>query len=243
MLLRALALCLMLCAAALGQTPKKAVPLNVTGDTVVVVRKFPVTVTAPAGAHVYTWLYPSTLTAKKSGNTLTVTAGPKGSHRISVSAITVDFDKKVVLEDTGETTLTVGDVPPGPDPGPNPPGPDPKPPQPVGDLRVLIVFERADLAKYSREVQRILTGDKVADTLRAKCGKDDFTGDGKAYNIWDKDTQAKDAPKFWRDALARPRAGVPWIHIFRGDTPVVEKTLPETEAAVIQLINDNAPKE
>lgn len=100
----------------------KAVPLVVAGDTVTVVKSFPCTVTAAPGASFYIWSVPDAVKASGADGVLTVTAAPKGSHKITVISITVDFETKKVVKDAGEVVLNVGDVP-GPGPGPAPTDP------------------------------------------------------------------------------------------------------------------------
>lgn len=119
--MRTFVLLLALVGVAWAAPPKRAVPLKVEGgETVVVVKGFPCTVTAPEGAHVYIWSVPDGVRASKSpaGNVLTVTAAPKGAHRVGVISVTIDFDAKRVVEDSGEVTLNVGDVPAPPGPTP-----------------------------------------------------------------------------------------------------------------------------
>lgn len=109
--------------------PPRAVKLEVTGDTVTVVRSFPVRVTAAPGADIYVWQFPDGVRGEAVDGVLTVTAAPKGTHRVTVTSLTFVFDdaakKWNKVRDTGEATIVVGDVPapPGPGPGPNPPAP------------------------------------------------------------------------------------------------------------------------
>ncbi len=107
----------------------RAVPLDVVGDTVVVVKSLPCRIKAPAGADFYRWKYPAALTVDDfDSEELVITAGAKGSYRILVSTTTINFDPKTgaktTTRDSGETTLNIGDapVPPGPKP-PDPPDP------------------------------------------------------------------------------------------------------------------------
>lgn len=235
-----LLMCVLACAA--FAAPPRAVPLDVSGDTVRVVRSFPVKVTAPAGAGYYAWTVPPSVTYTRAHNVITVTAAPKGSHKITVAAVSgkVGPDKVTVefLVDEGETTLVVGDVP-GPDPGPKPPDP-PVPPAPVGDLRVLEVHEESELPKLTLEQLRIIRGPKFRDVLKSKCGPDKSTADGKAYWMIDKDSDVSRLPKFWQDAMKRPRTELPFLHIFKGETPVYEGPLPTTEAGAIALVLKHA---
>ena len=140
----------LVCAAAPGAwaDPPKLVPLRVDGDTVLVVRSLPCTVTAPPGADFYLWECPPGVTAAPKDNVLTVTAAPAGQHRVLVTTITFDLPegkKPEKRKEIGETTLQVGAVP-GPRPQPDTkPDPKPAPAAPV-KLKAVIVEETADLA-------------------------------------------------------------------------------------------------
>lgn len=112
----------------LALSAPKAVPLEVTGDTAVVVKSFdrPCEVKAKPGADFYLWTYPDALKATSADGVLTVTSAPKGSYRITVQTLTFVYDEAAKkwnkVRDTGEVTLNVGDVPgPGPDPTPTDP--------------------------------------------------------------------------------------------------------------------------
>jgi hypothetical protein len=239
---RVVLLCLAIVCAVHAAPPVKsvkAVPLKVEGDTVVVVKSFPITITAATGAGYYSWRVPVGVVAEEAFNVLTVKSAPKGSHRITVDAISAKIGPdKVTVEftvDRGETTLNVGDVPVPVPPGPTPP--TPVPPTPVGDLKVLITYESEELPKLPLEELRIYRGVKVREALKAKCGPDASTDDGKGYWIIDKDSDVSKLPKFWQDAFKRPRTSPFYLHMFRGDTPVYEAVMPKTEKEVIDLIN------
>lgn len=125
--------------AAAGPSPKSAVPLKVDGETVLVVKAFPVKVTAPAGEKgktVFSWGYPEGVKASSPrgaftpDNVLTITEAPKGSVKVTVSSLTIRDGVFVI--DGGEVEVIVGEVPPGPQPGPGPnPGPAPTPDDPL----------------------------------------------------------------------------------------------------------------
>lgn len=225
----------------------KAVPLDVVGDTVQVVKSFPIKMTAGSGAGYYAWTVPSSVTYTKSHNVLTITAAPKGLHKITVAAISGKVGPdKVTVEfsvDEGETVIVVGDVPIPVPPGPVPPEPIPPTPTPVGDLRVLIVHEEAELAKIPIEQLRILRGPKFRDTLNAKVSPDKTTPNGKGYWILDKDADVSKLSKFWQDGMKRNHPSLPYIHIFRGDAPVHEGPLPAKEDEAIALISKYSTKE
>ncbi len=232
--------------------PKKAVPLKVDGDVMVVVKSGTTfTITAADGSDFYIWSHPDAVTAEVDENddkVLKVTAAPEGTHKFSVLGVTYDVanPKNKPKKDRGQVTVVVGKATPTPTPpGPTPPGPTPPTPVPVpaGDLRVLIVYETStllDLAKADPARYAIIYDKRVRDLLQAKCGKDDVMNSGKAYAIWDKDTDLAAFPKRWQDALARPRGAVPFIHIFKGDTPVAEEVLPKNVDDTIALINKYA---
>lgn len=130
--MRAIAILLLLACRAWAFPPTKAVPLETKGDTITVVRSFPVTITAPAGADFYLWSYPDGFKAEAADNALTITAAPQGTHKIKVMSVSVviDFEKKTktVNKDTGETEIVVG-TPKVPDP--------PTPPPPAGLAKAL----------------------------------------------------------------------------------------------------------
>jgi hypothetical protein len=238
--MRTLILFLVLCGVSFG-APTKAVPLDVKGDTVLVVRSFPITITAAAGAHSYQWSYPSAITAKRSRNVLTILNAPKGTHQIYVTSVTVDFDKKTVIEDEGDVSLVVGDVP---GPGPVPPGPDPKPPVPVGDLKVLVVWDKKNEGKLPKEQQTIIYDKRVRDWFNANCGpdKDKVTASGKAGAIWPEGSDVSELPKPWQDAFKRTRPKLPYFHIFKGEVIAHEGELPANTDAFIKVLNDYVDK-
>jgi hypothetical protein len=240
---RTVFLFLALACAAIAQTPKKAVPLSVEGNTVMVVKSFPVMVkAAPDEKGLFLWTYPDSVKADtdpEAENVLIIKDAPRGTHTIRVVKIVYDKGKERFVKDKGETLLVVGDG--SPTPTPPDPGPGPTPtPTPVGDLRVLEVHEEADLAKLPLEQLRIIRGPKFRDLLKTKCGPDKSTADGKAYWMIDKDSDVSRLPKFWQDAFKRPRSEHPYLHVFRGETPVYEGPLPTTEAGAIALITKHA---
>lgn len=98
---------------------KKAVPLTIVGDTVLVVKAVPFKVVAPEGAGDYTWTLPTGVegTNNEDENVLTVTKAPSGVFVIRVKMVTIDFEKKKVIKETGEVTVTLG-TPPKPPPDP-----------------------------------------------------------------------------------------------------------------------------
>lgn len=115
-----------------------------------------------------------------------------------------------------------GPLPPEPKP-PEPKPPEPKPPEPsVQPLRVLLVYETAELAKMAKSQRDILYSvapGGVRAYLDAKCvpGPD---GKTKEYRIWDKDLDIAAASAEWKAARAAAK-GVPGIVVLSGQTNAV----------------------
>jgi hypothetical protein len=231
--------CLLACVA-VAAPPKKAVPLTVDGNTVMVVKSFPVMVKAPPGKGLFLWTFPDAVKADsdpEADNVLVVKSAPKVTYTIRVIHIRYDKAADEFVKDKGETVLVIGDggTPPPPDPKPDV-EPDPKP-DVKGDLRVLITYESEELPKLPLSEQLIYRGPAVRDALKAKCGPDKSTMDGKAYWILDKDSDVSRLPKFWQDAMKRPRTSPFFIHVFKGEKPVHEAVAPKTDKEVVDLIN------
>lgn len=234
--MRTLLLSLVLALTAMGGPPR-AVPLDVSGDTVRIIRKFPIVITAAKGGDDYNWVYPSSFEATEEGNVLTVTAAPKGTHKVKVRVLFIDYEKKKTTSDRGEVVVVVGDVTPGPGPGPTPPDPTPIP---EGPMRVLIIFESADLSDATKTTEEQRTG--ILRSLKFQnmlTDRTDKNGPNKrGWNIWEKDQKGVElADKFWQDAFARPHPKTPYIHIFKGDKIVHEGELPKTVKEATDLIN------
>lgn len=112
---------LLLLACPAWATPKKVIPLVIAGDTVVVVKSLPCTVTAPAGADLYFWTLPTGVVGTTDDNVLTVTDAPFGDSAITVLAVTITITvdakgvvTKTTTKDNGSVVLTNGVVPPPP---------------------------------------------------------------------------------------------------------------------------------
>ena len=207
------------------------VKVNVT-----VVSSLPFTVSAPKGAGLYFWSYPPTLTASDRGETLEITAALKGETTVSVKLISADLDKdgkfKGFVTRFGSVTFTVGDVP-GPAP-PQPPDPPKPQPGPAKAMRVLIVYETADLSKMPRPQHAVLFSKAVRDYLNAKCAKEP---DGwAAYRIYDKDADTSKEPRGWGALLARPRSALPWLVVADGDAVLHEAPLPADVESTLALL-------
>lgn len=127
---------------------------------------------------------------------------------------------------------------PGPQPGPTPPPPPPPPPPepapiPMDGLRVLIVYESADMTKYPIETQVILAGADVREFLKKNCAAE--SANRAAFRIYDVDTNVTNDLPVWQQAMARPRSQVPWVIISNGKTGY-EGPLPKTPSEFLELI-------
>ena len=136
--------------------------------------------------------------------------------------------------------VKVGDgprPPPGPDVKPDPkpidpPKPvDPSAPIPLSGFRVLIVFETGQGLPAAQS--SILYGKRTRDYLDQHCVKGP-NGQTPEYRIYDKDVSLANESKLWRDAMARPRASVPWVLVSNGTTGF-EGPLPATVDEFIAL--------
>lgn len=97
-------------------------PLKIDGDVIVVVRSLPCRVVAPEGADFYQWSFPDTIKAAASDSVLSISAAPKGTHKVTVLMVTVeiDFEKKSkrIRKESAEIEVTVGEQPKPPEPLP-----------------------------------------------------------------------------------------------------------------------------
>jgi hypothetical protein len=168
--------------------------------------------------------------------TRAVFTGLPGPYRVELRVI----DFKAELFEEAEATVTIGDAPPPVPPGPTPPGPTPPDPKPVpvGPLRALIVYETAELPKMPAGQRTLLFDAKVRGALKDRTDKGG--PDGRGWNIWDKDTDVSQMGKFWKDAMARPRPSVPYVHLFKGDAIAFEGPLPADSDAMLNLVNKYA---
>lgn len=229
---------LLLAGAAPGAPPRKAEihPLRVEGETVLIVTKLPFRVVCDAPADLYFWRLPPGWKGTDTGKELTVTEAPQGAATVAVQTLRIDWEAKktVTAGHTLAVNVGVGPAPPGP-PGPNPPGPAPGPaPIPLAGFRVLMVYESADLSKMPAAQQAVLFSKSIRDYMNSKCpvGPD---GKTREWRIYDKDVDLTAEAKTWRDAMARPRASVPWIVISTG-TSGYEGPLPANAAEALALL-------
>lgn len=127
-------------------------------------------------------------------------------------------------------TLTVTDQPPQP----------PQPDAPIKEpgFRVLIVEETADRSKLPVTQAVIMTSATFRNYLRNACVADSTASDGKAWRIWDKDTDATNELKLWQDALKSAKSvkdfKTPWIVVSNGKTGY-SGPLPDTLQATMDL--------
>lgn len=188
--MRTFLLLLALAGVAWAAPPAKSVPLEVTGDTVRVVRSFPIKIAAPAGGRDYTWLYPSSFEADEADNFLVIKSAPKGTHKIRVKVLWVDLKKPApddVAFDRGDTVIVVGDVP-GPVPPAPPPGPTPDPTPPkVGKVYAVALMDDVRTPAQARAVGDSAMWARVEAT-------------GSRYRVWDK---TKDAGLIAEKKLAK----------------------------------------
>jgi hypothetical protein len=205
----------------------KVEQIIVTSVDKLLVQSLPFTIKAPPGAFDYRWSFPATVSVLDMGDTLKVTAAPKGAVTVGVVIKTIDFDKKKVDSKFQELSFLVGEVPVPIPPVPDPPKPDPKPepvnpaPIPVAGFRVMIVYESAD--KLSAAQTAIFTSRDIREylDLRAIVGPD---GKTKEWRIWDKDVSTANVSKLWQDAFAKVNASsgtYPKILISNGVTGFV----------------------
>lgn len=172
----------------------------------------------------------------RDSKTTVVLAQRAGRYRLLAYTAVGDEPSQPVI-----CTVVIGNAPaPGPGPGPDPgPGPGPTPPPapvpiPLDGLRVLILYESADLAKLPKEQVAAMNSAEVRSYLTSKCvkGADNKTSE---WRIWDKDVDASAEPAHWQAALKRPRTAVPWIIISTGKQGF-EGPLPTTQADLLALL-------
>lgn len=125
--------------------------------------------------------------------------------------------------------------PPEPKP-PTPPTPKVDPPIAGDGLRMLVVWESADLSKYPSGIVQAMTSAEVRDYLRRKCpkGPDGVTPE---FRIFDKDQSVASESATWRDAKARAdKAGrVPWLLVSNGKDGY-DGPLPESAGTLLDIL-------
>lgn len=146
----------------------------------------------------------------------------------------------VTLAAVGQLTVPGCHIPWPTPPAPAPPPTPPAPPAPisVAGLRVLIVYESADIGKYPKGQQELLYSRTLRDFLNQHCPAGD-DGKTKEWRIFDQNVETKNESKLWQDAMARPRASLPWIIVSNGKTGF-EGPLPGTLDDVMKLVQKYA---
>lgn len=129
----------------------------------------------------------------------------------------------------------------GPRPPPKPPEPkpvdpvDPAAPIPAAGLRVLIVFESADLAKMPPAQSAAIYSAKVREYLNANCVVGTDAHQTREWRMWDQDTDVSGESKLWQDAMKRPRKSIPWVIVSNGRTGF-EGPLPANADELLALV-------
>ncbi|HEY1378693.1 MAG TPA: hypothetical protein VGF55_17980 [Gemmataceae bacterium] len=126
-------------------------------------------------------------------------------------------------------TVVVGESPAPP--APTPPSPAPLP---GAGLRVLIVYETAELSTYPKDQLSVLYGSAVRGYLDAHCAKGP---DGKTaeWRIWDQNVPTGAEAKVWQDAMSRKRDKLPWLVVSNGASGF-EGPLPGTVGETLKLL-------
>ena len=106
-----------------------------------------------------------------------------------------------------------------------------------GGLCVLIVDENEDYdtPAYAPFLP-VLNSTALIDWLDANCAKVDGVPE---WRHWDDDVEIVEESQKWRDALAIPRASLPWIVVSNGRTGY-SGPLPQSEAATLELLKKYA---
>jgi hypothetical protein len=163
---------------------------------------------------------------------------PPGVYRAELSVGSVGADGAMAL-DYAEILVTIGAgplPPPGPGPGPNPPNPPGPSPAPIpGDgLRVLVVYETADLKKLPIDQLNVLYSTPVRAYLDSHCVKGP---DGKTaeWRVWDQNVPTANESKVWQDAMKRPRTSLPWLVVSNGKEGFEGPLPPNTDAMLRTL--------
>ncbi len=124
--------------------------------------------------------------------------------------------------------------PPGPGPPPVPPVPPGPVPIPTTGLKVMLIYETADLEKLPPKQLSIINAKPIRDYLNAKTVP---TTDGgkRGWYFTDQNTDFSGESKTWQDAIRRPRSQVPWLIISNG-TSGYEGPLPADVTATLELL-------
>ena len=183
------------------------------------------------------WKTPRGLKVERLGERELLFTGPPGSYLFEAVASNDEgitgFERSSVVIGDGQPTP---DIKPDPKPDikPAPPAPPKDIPFPgVSGLHVLIVLETADRSKYDPGQLNVMDGRQVREWLDANCAA--LTSTRKAWNIWDKDVDARSFGQAWDDALKRKRDSLPWLIASNG-TKAIEIPLPKTPQEFIEKV-------
>jgi hypothetical protein len=179
------------------------------------------------------------LVSQEYDNDKLIFTGKPGNYRVSAY---VSSNNKIYQ---AVTIVTIGKStePKPPEPEPKPPEPEPpkpKPtplidPSPIPDpgLRVLIVYESQDVAKYPYDQVVAMNSQKLRNHMTSVCVKDN---QHSAWRIYDQDTNIANDTQQFQKMMALPRQNLPWIIISNGTTGY-QGPLPPTTDEIIKLIN------
>jgi hypothetical protein len=158
-----------------------------------------------------------------------------GKGRVEFDAIPLGAGLKTEADIVTATVDVDSGTAPQPPPKPIDPKVDPVAPIPVAGLRVLVVYESADLPKYTPQTNGIIFGAKVREWLNANCvvGPD---GKNKEWRMWDRDVATDGEAKLWQDAMKRPRTSTPWLIVSNGVTGF-EGPLPANADEFLALVD------
>jgi hypothetical protein len=154
-----------------------------------------------------------------------------------------DDPKTADVSVPAECVIVVGETPPPPPtppgptpPGPTPPGPGPGPaPIPGDGLRVLIVYESADLSKLKPDQLNVLYSQSVRSYLDTHCAKGGKDGKTPEWRMWDQNVPTGAEAKIWQDAMARKRDKLPWLIVSTGKAGYEGPLPPNTDAMLRTL--------
>jgi hypothetical protein len=164
---------------------------------------------------------------------------PAGTYRIAVRCFDPGIVSKRITVVLGPTPAPPEPTPPTPTPPTPEPTPTPTPPAPPapipGDgLRVLIVYEQDDQAKYAPSQVAQMYSIVLRKYLNEVCVK--APNGQPEYRVLDEEVEAgPDSAKIWIDAIKRPRASMPWLIVSNGKTGY-EGPLPLEQADTIKII-------
>jgi len=160
-------------------------------------------------------------TLQKVDNNSILLIGKTGVYNV---VIAVDGILQVV-----EVTIGNQPQPPGPAPGPAP--------IPELGLRVLVLYETAEVSAWPAKQSMILRAAAVRDWLNANCVKG---SDGRAvWRFVDDDVEWTDESPL-SIASRRPRASSPWVIVSNGKDGY-EGPLPATQEDFLSLVKKYAP--